>query len=95
MARVGSAPLGIYADPNPAFDYYTARPLRLLRRPQEVADFVAAPAAGYCVMKEADFTALSRRMHLLRVDAESVGHRTFVLAAEGPGAADQATTSPR
>jgi 4-amino-4-deoxy-L-arabinose transferase-like glycosyltransferase len=93
VSRIGSAALGIYPDPNPAFDYYTARPLKLLRRPQEVADFVAPSARGFCVMKESDFAALSKAIPLVRFDAESIGHRAFVLAGAAPS--DQAPASPR
>ena len=93
VSRIGDAALGIYADPNPAFTYYTDRPIRLLRLPQEVADFIAPPQAGYCLMKESDFTALSSRFPLARIDAEPVGHRSFVLVSQAPP--DQAATSPR
>ena len=93
VSRIGDAALGIYADPNPAFTYYTARPIRLLHRPQEVADFIAPPKAGYCLMKESDFRALSSRFPLARIDAEPVGHRSFVLASQAPP--DQAAASPR
>jgi hypothetical protein len=95
VARIGDAALGIYADPNPAFAYYTARPLRLLRRPQEVGDFVGPPQGGYCLMKEGDFRALSSRLPLARIDAAMVGHRSFVLASQAPGPSDQGAVSPR
>ncbi|HEU5181279.1 MAG TPA: glycosyltransferase family 39 protein [Candidatus Polarisedimenticolia bacterium] len=95
VSRISGAPLGIYPDPNPAFDYYTARPLLLLRQPNEVEDFVASSDPGYCLMKESDFRALSKTIPLARIDAASLGHRTFVLAGQAPGSSGQAVASPR
>ncbi len=95
VSRISGAPLGIYPDPNPAFAYYTARSLRLLRRPEEVADFLASAEPGYCLMKESDFSALSKMIPLMRIDAASVGHRSFVLAGQAPGSSGQTAASPR
>lgn len=82
--HVGTAPLAIYRDYRPAYAYYTHRRLEVLRRPEAVADFLAPPRSGFCLIDRPDFRSLTNFLSLEEIDRERVGHRTFLLVRAAP-----------
>jgi len=93
-ARIGAAPLGIYGDYQPAYAFYTHRRLDVLRRPEDLAGFLAVPQGAYCLVERHDLASLNSRVSLRVLDQAAVGHRTYLLTSAGSGNSDRGTQKP-
>jgi 4-amino-4-deoxy-L-arabinose transferase-like glycosyltransferase len=88
LTRIGTAPLGVYGDFQPAFAFYTRRRLTLVRRPEDLAKFLPTPPGAYCLVRATDVEVLRHRVPFQELDRQRVGHRTYILVGfrpEDPG----------
>jgi 4-amino-4-deoxy-L-arabinose transferase-like glycosyltransferase len=94
QSRVGETPLGIYGDYLPSFAYYTHRVLQVVRSAEGLDSLLSGPEPGTCIVPKDKLSLLQKRVSLQVLDADSIGHRSFVLVSRGASAARPPETYP-
>lgn len=87
LVRIGERPLGIYGDNHAALAYYTHRTLQVVRTPDSLEALLTSPAGAICIIPKDRLPALQATLPLEVFDADSIGHRSFVLAGRNSAAA--------
>jgi len=99
LSHSDEGPLGIYGDYLPAFAYYTHRRLQVVRTPIGLDALIGSAPGAACIVPKEKLATLQAVVPLEVLDAESIGHRSFVLVGGVPGEANpprpHAGNSPR